>query len=169
MFLKPHCPWPFFVGHSQSALPLRLGSLPSSGQGASCDTKRSRKVVSLRVEVSWSRCEWDFSLSAGNQASPACGQAAPLPEEERGCPRLHPPLLRPFCYRRSPEWLCLSQQPAFHGRAGGRKDPVERNGEGRTRDPLARGILSASALILWIVHPSAHCEDGEAECPTAVQ
>lgn len=55
------------------------------------------------------------------------------------------------------------------GRARGRKDPVERNGEGRARDPLARGILSASSLILWIVHPSAHCEDGEAECPTAVQ
>lgn len=62
----------------------------------------------------------------------------------------------------------------------GRKDPTEGNGcgrceatpspgGGRARDPLAQGILPASHLTPWLVHPSAHCEDGEVECPKAVQ
>lgn len=122
--------------------------------------------------------EVDMSGTSASQRAPGLpqlvarlleGHRALLPEEERACPHLCPPLLRPVCYHRSPEWLCLSQQPTFRGRARGRKDPVERNGEGRARDHLAQGILSASSLILWIVHPSAHCEDGEAECPRAVQ
>lgn len=113
---------------------------------------------------------WSLSGQPGFPSLwPGCSEGTLLREEEWAHPRLHPLLPRPFCYHRSPEWLCLSQQPTFHGRARGRKDPVERNGEGRARDHLAQGILSASSLILWIVHPSAHCEDGEAECPKAVQ
>lgn len=64
----------------------------------------------------------------------------------------------------------------FHGGGGGKEDPVEKErlsvlrryfqplGRGRARDPLAQGILPASSLTPWIVRPSAHCEDGEAEC-----
>ena len=33
----------------------------------------------------------------------------------------------------------------------------------------AQGNLPASSLTLWLVYPSAHCEDREAECPKAVQ
>lgn len=50
--------------------------------GANSDAKRGLEVVSLRVEVSCSKCEWDFSLSVGNHAFPSCVKAAKvkLPE-----------------------------------------------------------------------------------------
>lgn len=73
---------------------------------------------------------------------------------------------------------CLSQQPTFHGWDGVEGDFIESNvlwvpgrpfWEACTRGCLVKGILLASSLVLWIVHPSAHCEDGEAECPMAVQ
>lgn len=149
--------------------------------GANSDAKRGLEVVSLRGEVSCSKCEWDFSLSVGNHAFPSCGKAAEVKlPEERASHSLHPRLPKPSCNHRSPGWLCLSQQLTFHGWGRGRREPVEWNGcgcregtpspgEGRARHHLAQGILPASSWILWIVHPSAHCEDGDAECPKAVQ
>lgn len=111
---------------------------------------------------------------------PGRGQYARKLPEERACRGLHPWLLRPSCYHRSPEQVCLSGKLTFHGWGVGRRGPAEFHGcgrcagtaspgEGRARDHLAQGTLPASSLILWIVHPSAHCEGGEAECPKAVQ
>lgn len=162
---------------SQLPPPLCLGPVPSSGTGANSDAKRGTKVVSLRAEVSWSRCEWDFNLSVGSHTFPSWGQVAEstlLTVPEGRASSLSGPLLLPslslsgvaspfqrphsldgageegFCWKK--DWV-LGRQPAPGKMVRGtllHKDPAR------------------SSWVLW-VHPSARCEGGEAEGPEAVQ
>lgn len=91
---------------------------------------------------------------------------------------LHLLLLRLSCYHGFPKGLCLSRQPTFHGWERGR-DPSDRivvgaaeapsPQGGEARDHSAQGILTTSSSIQWIIHPSAHCEEGEAVCTKAIQ
>lgn len=66
------------------------------------DTKRGTKVVSLRAEVSWSKCEWDFNIFVGNHTFQPWGQSAErrlltVPEERASS--LSDPLLLPSLSR----------------------------------------------------------------------
>lgn len=177
LFLKSCCALPFFcmTQPGSASLSQIIAFLGSGGQP---DAKRGIKVVSLRVEVSWSKMWVGLHPLSRQPRFPiprwGCQESAllTLPEESTPSPSASETLLwllssfssmaLPFSAAHIPWMGAVGGQ----GPKGGKwlwvvwRPPSPQ--EGGARDHWAQGILPASSLTLWIVHPSAHCEDGEA-------
>lgn len=142
--------------------------------GANSDAKRGQKVVSPRVEVlhvnvsGTSTSPWAATLSW-----PGAGRPRALLTVPGGAPSLQEPAVTTT--PQSGVAFASSRVPGGAGRRfGGKSGPRTAGAVKALPGRLVRGAgqrrgLAAASLILWIVHPSAHCEDGAAECPEAVQ
>lgn len=104
-------------------------------EGWGDNAKRSIKVVSLRgarrsqeVDVSGtSTSQQATALSLPEARLPRGHTACRLPLKERAFQYLHPQLLRPFCYHRSPRLALPFSAAHILWTSWGRKDPVESN------------------------------------------